>query len=86
MLHQPLELEHLEAHWPSLRWPQLGLEERQQFEQQRSVRFDPVPQPQLEWEQSVARCPSPRSVPLEREGSAVYQQTLRSVRLEPAAQ
>jgi hypothetical protein len=36
----------------------------------RSVRFDPAPQRQLGWE-SVARCPSPRSVPLEREGSAV---------------
>jgi hypothetical protein len=41
MLHQPLELEHLEAHWPSLRRRQLGLEERQQFEQQRSVALSP---------------------------------------------
>jgi hypothetical protein len=52
----------------------------------RSVRFDPVPQRQLEWEQSVVRCPSLRSVPPEREGSAVSQRTLRSARLEPAAQ
>jgi hypothetical protein len=41
MLHQPLELEHLEAHWPSLRWPPFGLEERQQFEQQHSVLLSP---------------------------------------------
>jgi hypothetical protein len=41
MLRQPLELEHLEAHWPSLRWRQLGLEEPQQFEQQHSVALSP---------------------------------------------